>query len=161
MRVEGIDKFITRGKNIAVLDTVIDTYNMSKDQPLDILVELQGCDYATQCAAIFGYVIDKVHYVEDPDGVQLVKTPARLIADGTGDCKSMAIFIGACLHCLDIPFVFRFVGFARKNVYNHVYIVAKPGTMEQIVLDPVERVDGEPVFDYARPYYITKIDIKG
>ena len=160
MKVDGKKTFIVSGYNSDVLKTVIDTYELSKEQTNDIVDDIRGCDYRTQCEAVFGYLLENVVYREDPDGVQLVKTPARLIHDGIGDCKSMSIFIGSCLHCLEIPFVFRFVGFGNKKIYNHVYIVANPGTAQELILDPVERIDGEPVFDYARIFTVKK-DVKG
>lgn len=160
MRVENKKTFVVAGYNNDVLKCVLDTYSVSKNQTNSILNEIRDCDYNTQCEAIFGYLIDKVTYREDPDGVQLVKTPARLLHDGVGDCKSMSIFIASCLHCLGIPFVFRFVGFTNNQIYSHVYVVANPGTAKQVILDPVERIDGEPVYDYAREYVVKK-DIRG
>lgn len=160
MKIDGKKTFIVSGYNKDVLRVVLDTYELSKEQTYEIVEEIRECDYQTQCEAIFGYLIEKVQYKEDPNGVQLVKTPARLISDGIGDCKSMSIFIASCLHCLGIPFVFRFVGFGKEKIYNHVYVVANPGTSKQLIIDPVERVDGEPVFDYARSF-IHKKDVIG
>ena len=160
MKIDGKKTFIVSGRNKDVLRVVLDTYELSKEQTNELVEEIRGCDYTTQCEAVFGYLIENVTYREDTDGVQLVKTPARLIHDGVGDCKSMSIFIASCLHCLDIPFVFRFVGFGKDKIYNHVYVVANPDTSKQLILDPVERVDGEPVFDYARSF-IHKKDVIG
>lgn len=160
MRVDNRKTFVVAGYNHDVLRCVIDTYNASKEQTNSILNYIRDCDYNTQCEAIFGYLIDNVTYREDPGGVQLVKTPARLLHDGVGDCKSMSIFIASCLHCLGVPFVFRFVGFTSNQIYSHVYVVANPGTDKQIILDPVERIDGEPVYNYARKYKVKK-DIRG
>ena len=160
MKVDEKKTFVVSGYNADVLRVVLDTYELSKEQTNEIVEDIRCCDYRTQCEAIFGYVIEKVQYREDPNGVQLVKTPARLIADGIGDCKSMSIFIASCLHCLGIPFVFRFVGWNREKIYNHVYIVANPNTFNQIIIDPVERIDGEPVFDYARDF-VYKKDVQG
>lgn len=160
MMSDGRNTFVVKGYNVDVMSVVMETYSRFKNQPAELMEELYGRDADTVCESVFDYVIDNVRYVEDPEGVQLVKTPARLLKDGQGDCKSMAIFIGACLHCVNIPFVFRFVGFTDKKIYNHVYIVAYPGSSREIVLDPVERVDGEPVYNYARGYKVKK-DIRG
>ena len=160
MKIDGKKTFIVSGYNKDVLRVVLDTYELSKEQTNELVEEIRECDYQTQCEAVFGYLIDNVQYKEDPNGVQLVKTPARLISDGIGDCKSMSIFIGSCLHCLGIPFIFRFVGFGNEKIYNHVYVVANPGTNKQLILDPVERIDGYPVFDYARSF-IHKKDVRG
>lgn len=160
MKADGKKIFVVSGYNDSVVDCVISTYEAYKEQPSQLVDDIRCEDYETQCRAVFGYLLENVVYREDPDGVQLVKTPARLIYDGVGDCKSMSIFIGACLHCLGIPFVFRFVGFSPRKIYNHVYIVANPNTNKEIILDAVERINGEPVFDYARQFVVKK-DIKG
>jgi hypothetical protein len=160
MKIDGQKIFVVSGYNDSVVDCVIDTYEQFKNQTSQLVDDIRAEDYETQCKSVFGYLLDNVVYREDPDGVQFVKTPARLILDGVGDCKSMSIFIGSCLHCLGIPFVFRFVGFSPRKIYNHVYIVANPGTEKEIILDAVERIDGEPVFDYARQFTVKK-DIQG
>lgn len=157
MWVENKKTFVRKGLNQDVLNEVLATYEIYKDQPNEILDDIRQLDYTTQCAAIFGYLVENVTYREDPIGEQYVQSPGYLIRKSkVGDCKSMSVFIGSCLHCLGIPFVFRFVGFANNGIYSHVYIVANPDTHNQIILDPVERIDGEPVFDYARPYVIKK-----
>lgn len=159
MQVDNAKTFIVSGYNDSVIECVVDTYEKYKNQTAQLVDDIRGCDYETQLQAVFGYLIENVTYKEDPDGVQYVKTPARLLSDGIGDCKSMSIFIASCLYSLKIPCVLRFVGFTDRKIYNHVYVVANPNTDREIILDPVERIDGEPVFDYARPYTV-KIDYK-
>ena len=116
---------------------------------------LRGMDTEEICYSLFCYVLDNVQYKEDPGNNQFVKTPARLIRDGVGDCKSMCIFICSCVKCLGIPCKMRFVSFDEREIYSHVYAVAIADGRE-IIVDPVERLNSEPVFDWARAYTYKK-----
>ena len=91
-----------------------------------------GSEYET-CENIWRYVIDNTRYVEDAKGTQFVKTPARLLDDGYGDCKSMAILCASLATCCGIQCSFRFVSFGSSKV-GHVYVVTDSG----INIDPVE-----------------------
>ena len=137
-----------------IVQQVIKTFQKDYLQCAEIARELRGQSNIETCQNIFDYIIKNVEYVADPAGVQWIKTPARLIADGTGDCKSMSIFAASCLRCLNIDCYFRFVSFSKNKIPTHVYIV----TLDGIIIDPVERVNGQPKFNYAQAY-TNKIDI--
>ena len=131
-------------------------YEEFKNQPEDILQDLKVCNGASiddKCQAIFGYMVSNTYYQLDRDGEQLIKSPARLLADHCGDCKSYTMFIASCLHCLGIPCKVRFVNFDGGNQYTHVYPVAIDEHGNEIVMDACELdTDGTPLYDYARPY---------
>ena len=133
-----------RGNTDDIIREVFATFNDTWQQCAEIAPMLRGATEYETCRNIFDYIIRNVEYIEDPDGVQNVKTPGRLKRDGFGDCKSMAIMAASCCKCLNIPCVFRFVAFGTPNV-THVYVVTESG----IIIDPVERVDGKPKFNYA------------
>lgn len=152
MRIENKKILITSsGGNKQVIRTILEVLRDNINTCTEIVKELRGADVYSQCYSIFQYVIDNIAYVEDAGNNQYVKTPARTLADGYADCKSMAIFIACCCKALGIPCELRFVDFRGNKIYTHVYIVAYcDGT--PIIIDPVERVDGLPKFDYAQPY---------
>lgn len=143
------------GDNRTVINTVCSVLQDSWLTCRDIVLHLNQLSVYDACNSIFWYVVENVRYLEDPGNNQYIKTPARLLADGVGDCKSMAIFIASCLRCLHIPCVLRFVSFTNKPIYTHVYVVAEYAGSE-IIIDPVERVNGQPVFDYAQNYQLKK-----
>jgi len=60
------------------------------------------------------------------DNHQKVKSPAQLISDGVGDCKSYSVFIASVCQNLNIPYAYRYSDYDRDNDVNHVYIVAYP-----------------------------------
>lgn len=152
MIVENKKILITsRGGNKQVINTILEVLRDNINTCTEIVKQLRGLDIYSQCYSIFQYVVDNISYVEDAGNNQYVKTPARTLADGYADCKSMAIFIACCCKALGIPCELRFVDFRGNKIYTHVYIVAYcDGT--PIIIDPVERVNGLPKFDYAQPY---------
>ena len=153
----GVNTLISgTGNNQTVINTVWQVYQSSWYQCHEIVNQLPGYSVRDICSSIFWYVYNNVRYQEDPGNNQFVKTPARLIADGVGDCKSMAIMAASCLQCMGIPAVFRFVSFNKKPIYTHVYVVAYDEHDMPIIIDPVERVNGQPKFDYAQPYVLKK-----
>lgn len=154
MIADGVNSLLKVGLNSDVVTAWQKVYNQSKTQPLDILdSELFACDTDTACRSIFSYLAKNVTYKLDPYGVQYIKTPARLLQDGEGDCKSLTLFIAACLSCLGIPCIVRFVNFDGGSQYTHVYPVAVAPDGTEIILDACE-LDGEgkPKYNYARPY---------
>lgn len=141
----------SRGGNKHVINTILEVLSENINACSEIVKQLVGLDVYSQCYSVFEYVVENIQYIEDPGHNQYIKTPARTLADGFADCKSMAIFIACCLKALNIPCEIRFVDFRGNKIYTHVYVVAyNNGT--PIIIDPVERVNGLPRFDYAQQY---------
>ena len=153
MQSDGINQYLQFGDNAAVVRHVKACYERWRDQPKELVSSLFGMSRDEQCYAIFDYLLTHVAYQEDKAGYQYIKSPARLLTDGVGDCKSMTIFIASCLHCLGIPHVIRFVNFDNGNQYTHVYPIALDEQQNPIILDAVERdAQGEPIYNYAREF---------
>ncbi len=153
------NKFIKIGANKDVIEVVLKCYNLSKNQTDDILDEIRYIPQNDQIKSVWNYFVENVKYSVDPGDNQYIKTPARLIADGVGDCKSFSIFFASVLHCLHIPFCFRFVNFNGGKQYSHVYVVANPGSYNEIILDAVEKDKaGNPRYNFARSFK-TKMDV--
>lgn len=155
---DGIDKLICVGVNKDVVSAWQEAYEKYCDQPAPILdEELYSLSTDEKCRAIFSYMVRNVYYELDPQGNQFIKTPARLLRDGKGDCKSYTMFIASCLHCLGIPHIVRFVNFDGGYQYSHVYPVALDESGNEIILDACELdAEGFPVYNYARQYRRSK-----
>lgn len=147
-----------RGDNKTVIKVIQEVFNEYKNSCNDLVIELLGHDIRTAALSVFTYVIQNITYKMDDGNNQYIKTPARLLADKQGDCKSMAVFIASCLYCLGIKCKFRFVSFTNDKIYTHVYVVANDEKGNDIIIDPVERVKDLPKFDYCSSY-THKIDI--
>ena len=152
MQSDGKNDLLAYGYNGDVIVNLINCYERWKDQPAELVKSLGGTT-DEKCEAVFAYLVDNVFYRLDDDGVQYIKSPARLLADGCGDCKSFTMFVASCLHCLGIKHIIRFVNFDGGKQYTHVYPVAVDEFGREIILDACEKdADGFILYDYARPY---------
>jgi len=116
------------------------------------------------CKNIWTFLKQNVNYKIESENRQTIKTPAAIIATGktTGsDCKNLSLFTAGILQDLkrkgiqNIPFVFRFSSYKFfNNIPEHVFIVAYPGTNNEIWIDAVLNE-----FDYKKNYTY-KIDKK-
>lgn len=159
MIADGLNTYIGNGYNADVVEAIKSCYEQFKDQPKDHVKYLQDLPIKDQCYAIFENLVKKVRYKVDPDGVQYIKSPARLLSDHEGDCKSLSMYICCCLHCLKRKHAFRFVSFDGGNQYTHVYAICWDEDGNEIILDACEvDQDGYTLFDYARPY-TKKLDV--
>lgn len=151
--VSGHNDLVCYGDNGEVVRVVCELYERWQEQPREALAaELYGITTEEACGRIFEYLVENVRYKLDTYGCQYIKSPARLIADGQGDCKSLTMFLACCLHCLGISHIIRFVNFDNSNQFSHVYCVALDHGKE-IILDACELDSaGRPMFNYARPY---------
>lgn len=103
---------------------VLDTFKKFCEQGYYYVDSLKGDTDIDTLHNIANYVCNNITYKVDPDGVQLIKTPHRLIDDGFGDCKSYSIFICSILSCIGIKNKFRFAGYNGSGEYTHVYPIA-------------------------------------
>lgn len=77
-----------------------------------------------QLEMLWAKVRSRVKYIEDPLGVQNIKSPALTWYHGFGDCKSMTVFISSVMSNLDIAHYIRFTAYGIFQKYTHVYPVA-------------------------------------
>lgn len=83
------------------------------------------------------YFLYSFRYIEDPEGKQIIKTPAKTLKDGYGDCKTISITIAAVLKYYNIPYQYNFISQDKEEPEpTHVYITANLNG-RTIILDPV------------------------
>lgn len=152
MYSDGKNTLLKIGYNEDVVEKELECYHMWKDQPMGLVKSICG-SIDGQCESVFAYLVNHVSYKLDDAGQQYIKSPARLLADGCGDCKSLTMFIACCLHCLGIKHIIRFVNYDGGNQYTHVYPVAIDEHGREIIMDACETDEnGVILYDYARPY---------
>lgn len=155
---DGKNELLKIGVNSDIITCWKTCYNRFKNQPKELVQRIQsGGSIDEKCQAVFDYLCKHVYYRLDDEGYQWIKSPARLIDDGCGDCKSLTMFIASCLHCLGIKCIVRFVNFDGGSQYSHVYPVAIDEYGQEIVMDMCEtdsgiETNGTPLYGYARPY---------
>lgn len=151
MIADGKNTLITIGINQDVIESELACYENWKEQPRELVANLHGT-VDERCEAVFSYLVEHVEYKLDDPGCQYIKSPARLLKDGYGDCKSLTMFINCCLHCMGIEHIFRFVNYDGGRQYTHVYPVAIDERGNEIVLDACEKdIDGVILYNFARP----------
>lgn len=151
---DGKNTYLMSGLNPDIVTCWAKCYERFKDQPKELVNIFRRETVDKTCEAVFGYMVKHTYYRLDDDGVQLIKSPARLIEDGCGDCKSYTMFIASCLHCLGIPCIVRFVSFDDGDQYTHVYPVAVDEYGREIPMDACELDDDAKtcLYGYAREY---------
>lgn len=151
MIADGKNTLITIGINQDVIESELACYENWKEQPRELVANLHGT-VDERCEAVFSYLVEHVEYKLDDPGCQYIKSPARLLKDGYGDCKSLTMFINCCLHCMGIEHIFRFVNYDGGRQYTHVYSVAIDERGNEIMLDACEKdMDGVILYNFARP----------
>ena len=113
-----------KGYTEDIMRSVRDCYRDTIPQSRVLAEYLTGATPEDSCRNVFEFVERNIRYVEDPDGVQWVRTPSRLLNDGEGDCKSYTILICTVLANLNIEHLLRFVTYVDGGEYTHVYPVA-------------------------------------
>ncbi len=97
---------------------------------------LKGNTVFETCRNIFDFIYNHIQYVQDEEGVEQLRRPARLFWDKKGDCDCFAIFAGSVLYNLSIPFKFRITKYYNRTYYQHVYVVVHDKRRD-IIIDPV------------------------
>lgn len=152
-----VERHITScGDNEDVQMAVCGVFETQRWQMSDYVERFRDRPFYQQCLAVFDSLIERVSYHVDPIGEQLIKTPARLLHDGVGDCKSMTVYCASCMWSLGADVIIRFVSFTKDKNYTHVYCVVSNGS-ESYIMDPVERTKSNGyIFNYARPFVYKK-----
>lgn len=143
-----------------IINAVLQQHRTNVHQAKRIAHLFDSGDVYDVCRKIWNFLKYEIPYAVEPSAKQTAKTLSRIVHDakhgsGKNDCKHYSGFTAAILHCLNIPFVFRFAGYSKySNVPTHVYIVAYPNTKNEIIIDAVLNS-----FDTEKPYKL-KIDKK-
>ena len=75
----------------------------------------------------------------DPQGIQVIKTPAALLRSGKGNCVDYTVLMCTLAKAADIPAIIKVVAIGDSENYGHVYPVIN-GLPCDVV--PYQRQDG-------------------
>lgn len=98
-------------------------------------------NYEAEVKALHAFVRDRIRYVRDPVGLELVQAPARTLDIGQGDCDDKSTLLAALLMATGHPARFVVIGF-RGEPFSHVLVEYKRGP-KWIPLETI--LDGKPV----------------
>ncbi len=148
---------IKNGNTDDIIDALLDEIPGVKEQTREF--SRQFSPDREGLRRLWTWVKRNIRYVEDPLGVQWIRTPARLWYDREGDCKSFTLFIVSVLENLKMPYYVRFTNTEKPGgrIVNHVYPIAVLNGKE-IVLDAVWRAfDTEHKFFFKKDYDMAEI----
>lgn len=140
MKIQNINRVLhNAGTTDDIIDSVMYAYDIENDRQIrEFAQKFKGSDDYQTCKNIWSYLVENIRYKADSTGNdgEMIRTPARLIHDKTGDCKSYSLFTAVILRYLGISHVFRFVSYNRQKKATHVYVVAN----NNIIIDAVATV---------------------
>ena len=135
---------IIRDQNVNdIIDNLLMYHDTYSDQYKNIAPYFLGFYEEDTLKNIFKFLKKNVEYYQEPTENQTLQTPASILTNKKNDCKNYALFIGGILQALNengynIPFSYRFASYnAFSKQYGHVFVVAYPGTKNEIWIDPV------------------------
>jgi hypothetical protein len=110
--------------------------------------QFRGNNLLETCNNVWRFIKNNIQYEADGVDEQKIKLPARLLSDGVGDCKSMALFAASVLSHY-APVGFRYTSYRDNPTPTHVYCIVDSG---RYIVDAVWR------YENSEKKYRTKID---
>lgn len=92
----------------------------------EITGHLAQKDWAGEVRAVHDFVRDRIRYVKDPVGMELVQTPQATLQLKSGDCDDKSVLAAAMLKSIGHPSRFVAVAF-KPGELSHVYVESKIG----------------------------------
>lgn len=131
------DMHIVMGGLYETIDLIKQTINEYYNQVEGLAYHLKGNTDAQTAFNIWHFIKENITYDFDTPGIEEIRTPARTWSDRDhrADCEDMAIFAGAILKNLNIPFSLTIVAFNHSPNYQHIYLTA--GRKKQYIIDGV------------------------
>jgi transglutaminase-like putative cysteine protease len=101
-------------------------------------------DHLSQLGAIFRFVRDRIMFVNDMLGVEMLQGPRKTLEARAGDCDDRAVLMVAMARSVGIPADLRFkvIGAdrSRPGRFSHVYVTAHIRG-KSIAMDPTYRTN--------------------
>ena len=141
MATSNLNRKTNVSRNATVKDTIaliIKTSWKEADSPavLDILSRVDDPNPKLFLKNLFAFVVRNIEYVEDPDDIENVSTPRRLLADAQGDCKKMTVLIASVILAKGWNPLFRVVSYDGVK-YTHIYPIVPNTQGQYITMDVV------------------------
>lgn len=106
---------------------------------------------------VWAFTRQKVKYVLDPPGEQIIKSPSVTWSTGFADCKGRTLFMSSIIKNLGIPYTYRFASYVPNKMLGHIYLLAKAGN-DWYALDPdMPKFSMQKQPTFLKDYPMTKI----
>lgn len=142
----------------ATLDLMAELARANRTNPIirglaeKIIADVPQKDYVGEARAVQQFVLHAIRYTQDIDGVETLKDPVTTLASAMGDCDDKALLAAALLRSIGHPARFVAVSFNDPNMYEHVYVETRAGTV-WIPLETTENVD----LGWSPPHPLSKL----
>lgn len=133
-----------------IIDTIMYVHDEYKVELAEFAKKFRGST-ESKIRQAWKFVNRNIRYEAD-QGESIIKSPAQTWKDKVADCKSMSLFVGALLHNMGIPFVFRFAAYPGSNEVKHIYVVALPGRSIYMVDATLPQFDVEAPNSFVVDY---------
>ena len=115
-------------------------------QTKKLAAALQGDNTADTVRNDWDFIFKHIQYVQDPDGVECVRSPRKLIYDGIGDCDCFTVCLSSLLMNQGIDHSLRVAKYNKGDDWSHIYVIV-PTDDGYITVDPVVHR-----FNYEEPF---------
>lgn len=131
-----------------IIKSILNAHDKHASDYKKIAYHFKGSTPKQTAKNIFDFLKSNVKYFIEPSEKQMIKSPAAIVAQGFGDCKSYSLFSSGIARALGLPYAFRFSSYKKYDPQpGHVFTVINPGSQNEIWIDPVL-----PKFNYKKPY---------
>jgi hypothetical protein len=144
------------GYNSDIIQTIINQVPAAAAQTVQLAKYFKAATPKETASKIWHFLKNNVQYKADGED-QNIKLPARLLLDGSGDCKSYTLFTAAILENLKLPYTIRFTSYSANPQPSHVYVVTPSAIIDAVY----NRFNAEKPFTFKKNYNMKIQSING
>ena len=133
-----------------IIDTILYVHKEYKIELAEFAKKFRGST-ESKIRQVWKFVYKNIRYEAD-QGESIIKSPAQTWKDKVADCKSMSLFVGALLHNMGIPFVYRFAAYPGSKEIKHIYVVAIPDRSIYMVDATLPQFDMEAPSSFVQDF---------
>lgn len=153
-KAKNISKVIVSdGYNSDIVSGINGAFFTAAAQARGMAQAFKGANRLASAFNIWSWVKNNVNYKRDPDELQMIKLPGRILQDKEGDCKSFTLLCGSLLMNLGMPVVIRYVSYNASPTPTHVYCYTFDKDGSPIIVDAVHnKFNSELPFKHKRDF---------
>ncbi len=123
----------------------------------DLCAGVQSGDYASQCLALYNFVLCNIKYVKDPVNVEKTSWSKETLTQKCGDCDDTATLLAALAMALGHNCSFVLASFTPDRAPSHVFTIVNTGK-GSMVLDTVANVETKKMLADMTAFSIVRCD---
>lgn len=129
----------------------------------EIIQQCRSKNYYCYAKGLYEFCRDKIRYAFDPNGVELLELPYRVLESGIADCDSIVMLLAAMAENIGLQarFVTIKADVKRPNEFSHVFVeimVPKVGWVAADPTMPDKKFGWKPPDIYPRKVWPASLD---